>query len=84
MGVDPFTFFWNPVRRNMENTSQLVWGVVFGAIGFSYFIYGKKQRAIVPLVSGISLCVFPYFVSNVYVLVFAGIGLMATPYFVRL
>ena len=68
----------------MEDTSQLVWGVIFGAIGFSYFIYGKKQRAIVPLVVGISLCIFPYFVANVYMLVFAGISLMAVPYFVKI
>jgi hypothetical protein len=68
----------------MDDTSQLVWGLIFGSIGFAFFIYGKKQRAIVPLVAGIALCVFPYFVSNVYMLVFAGIGLMALPYFVKI
>jgi hypothetical protein len=68
----------------MDDTSQLVWGVIFGSIGFAFFIYGKKQRAIVPLVAGIALCVFPYFISNVYMLVFAGIGLMALPYFVKI
>lgn len=67
----------------MDDTAQLVWGLIFGSIGFAFFLYGKKQRAIVPLVAGIALCVFPYFVSNVYLLVFAGIGLMASPYFVK-
>ena len=68
----------------MDDTAQLVWGLVFGSIGFAFFLYGKKQRAIVPLVSGIALCVFPYFVANVYMLVFTGIGLMALPYFVKI
>lgn len=68
----------------MDDTAQLVWGLIFGSIGFAFFIYGKKQRAIVPLMAGIALCVFPYFVSNVYLLVFAGIGLMAVPYFVKI
>lgn len=68
----------------MDNPSLLLWGVVFGAIGFAFFIYGKKQRAIVPLVSGIALCVFPYFIANVYVLVLVGVALMAIPYFVRI
>ena len=68
----------------MDDTAQLVWGLIFGSIGFAFFIYGKKQRAIVPLMAGIALCVFPYFVSNVYLLVFAGIGLMAAPYFVKI
>jgi len=68
----------------MDDTAQLVWGLIFGSIGFAFFIYGKKQRAIVPLMAGIALCVFPYFVSNVYLLFFAGIGLMAVPYFVKI
>jgi len=68
----------------MESTSMLLWGVVFGAIGLAFFTYGKKQRAIVPLVAGMALFVFPYFISNVYVLVGVGGALMAVPYFVRL
>jgi len=55
----------------------LIWGMLFGAIGFGYFLYGKKQKATVPL------CVFPYFIDNVYVLVGVGVILVAIPYFVR-
>jgi len=42
----------------------LLWGLLFGSIGLGYFIYGKKQRAVVPLVCGLALMLFPYFVSN--------------------
>jgi hypothetical protein len=58
--------------------------LVFGSIGLGFFIYGKKQRAVVPLICGIALIVFPYFVSNVILLVGVGVLLVAIPYFLRL
>lgn len=67
----------------LGSTAVLMWGLLFGAIGTGFFIYGKKQKAIVPLCVGIALCVFPYFVANVYALVLIGVALMAIPYFVR-
>ncbi len=48
----------------MSSTAVLMWGMLFGAIGFGFFLYGKKQRAVVPLIVGIALCVVPYFVAN--------------------
>jgi hypothetical protein len=68
----------------LGSVAVLIWGMFFGAIGFGYFLYGKKQKAIVPLCVGIVLCVFPYFIANVYVLVLVGLALMAIPYFVRM
>ena len=67
----------------MSTTSSLMLGVVFGSVGLGYFIYGKKQGAIIPLVSGIGLMVFPYFVTNLYLFLLAGIALMVLPYFIR-
>ena len=61
----------------------LLWGLLFGSIGFGFFLYGKKQKAVVPLVTGIALCVVPYFIANVYILIGVGVVLMAIPYFVR-
>lgn len=65
------------------STAALIWGLLFGSIGVGFFIYGRKQKAIVPLCVGIALCLFPYFIANVYVLVLIGVVLMAIPYFVR-
>jgi hypothetical protein len=56
----------------------------FGSIGLGFFIYGRKQRAVVPLLCGLALMVFPYFVSNVMLLVGIGVVLVAIPYFLRL
>jgi hypothetical protein len=58
--------------------------LLFSSIGLGFFIYGKKQRAVVPLVCGIALMVYPYFISNVMLLVGIGVVLMAVPYFLRL
>jgi hypothetical protein len=68
----------------MEGTSLLILGMVFGAIGLGFFAYGKKQKAIVPIVSGIALFVFPYFIANAYMLVIVGAFLVVLPYFLRI
>ncbi|HBA39547.1 MAG TPA: hypothetical protein DCZ05_07350 [Deltaproteobacteria bacterium] len=65
------------------DSQSLIWGLIFGSIGLGYFVYGKKQRSVVPLVCGLGLMVFPYFVSNTVVLVIVGLLLSAIPYFVR-
>ncbi|HKD39000.1 MAG TPA: hypothetical protein VKB87_01825 [Myxococcaceae bacterium] len=66
------------------NESWLLWGLLFGSVGLGFFVYGKKQRAVVPLVCGLVLMIFPYFVSNTVLLVAIGIVLIAIPYFVRI
>jgi len=73
----------NREATDMDNTATLIWGLIFGSIGFSYFIYGKKQKRGVPFASGIGLMVFPYFVSNTYLIVIVGIVLLALPYYFR-
>ena len=49
-----------------------------------FLIYGRRQRAVVPLLCGLGLIVFPYFVSNNILLVAIGVALMAIPYFLKL
>jgi len=58
--------------------------MLFGAIGLGFFVYGKRQKAIVPLLVGIELFIVPYFISNAYVLVIVGALLVALPYYIRL
>jgi hypothetical protein len=66
------------------NTSSLLWGLLFGSIGLGFFIYGKKQRTVVPLICGLLLMIFPYFVSNTFLLVTLGAVLISVPYFFRM
>jgi hypothetical protein len=65
------------------NMASLMWGVLFSSIGLGYFIYGKKQAVVMPLVCGVALMVFPYFISRVWLLVLVGLLLSALPWFVR-
>ncbi len=58
--------------------------MLFSSIGLGYFLYGRKQRAAVPLLCGIALMAYPYFVPNVVLLVGIGVLLAAIPYFLRL
>ncbi|MDQ6955709.1 MAG: hypothetical protein Q9M21_00790 [Mariprofundaceae bacterium] len=67
----------------MDEGTQLLWSVIFGGIGIGYFSYGKKQKAAIPLFTGIALFIFPYFTTNLYVMIFVGLTLMVIPYFIK-
>jgi len=63
--------------------TTLIFSVLFGSIGVGYFIYGKKQRKVIPLIVGMGLCGFPYFMSNPYGMAIVGLVLMAAPWLLR-
>ena len=65
------------------NESWLLWGLLFGSIGLGFFMCGRKQKAVVPLICGLALMIFPYFVSSTILLVAIGVTLIVVPYFVR-
>jgi hypothetical protein len=67
----------------MTSEALLLWGVLFSSMGLGYFMYGKKQEKPVPLVCGLALMVYPYFVDSVLVAIAVGAILIAVPYFVR-
>ncbi len=66
------------------DTSSLLWGLLFGSIGLGFFVYGRRQKTVVPLACGVALMIFPYFVSNTILLVILGVALIVIPYFVRM
>jgi hypothetical protein len=61
----------------------LFWGVIFGAVGMGMFVYGKKQQSALPMICGVVLMVFPYFVSNLFLLVLIGVAVTAIPWVLR-
>ncbi|MFD1438477.1 amino acid transport protein [Acinetobacter terrae] len=65
-------------------TAQLLLGVLFSSIGLGYFLYGKKQKVTMPLICGLVLMIFPYFIENTTMLTTIGIIFSILPYFVRL
>ena len=63
--------------------ASLLWGVLFSAIGVGYFIYGRRQGKTIPLMCGVVLLVYPYFMPNTAVLLVIGAIFVAVPYFIR-
>ena len=66
--------------RPVLPVNGLIAGVIAGAFGMAYFVYGKRQSKVVPLVAGILLCIYPYFTENPYALLGIGAALLAAPF----
>jgi hypothetical protein len=64
-------------------TANLIWGMLFGAIGGGYMVYGIRQKMLVPALSGLVLGLFTWFVDSAWLTVLVGGVLMALPYFFR-
>ena len=58
--------------------------MLFGSVGLGFFLYGRKQKVVVPLICGLVLMVSPYFIHNTILLVAIGVALIALPYLVRI
>ena len=63
--------------------ATLMWGVVFGSVGLGFFVYGKRQKAIIPFISGIGLMLGPYIIANVFLLVITGFFFIALPFVIK-
>nr|MDD3719734.1 hypothetical protein [Candidatus Gracilibacteria bacterium] len=66
----------------MDTTTLMIY-VITGAFGAGYFVYGKNQSAFSFLLSGIALCIYPYFVQNIALLLVIGIVLIILPFFIK-
>jgi hypothetical protein len=67
----------------MDDSGTFFWSLMFGAIGAGYFVYGKNQRNPVMMGLGALLCVYPYFVSNLTLMLVIGTALTLAPFFLR-
>ena len=56
--------------------ANLIAGIIFGSIGFVAFTYGKRLNLWTPMICGLGLMIYPYFIANTIAL-FA-IGLVGT------
>ena len=63
--------------------TNFLWGFLFSAIGAGFFMYGRKQTSVVPLVCGVALMAYPYFVDDVVMTVAIGVVLVAIPCFLK-
>ena len=65
----------------MFNTNFLFASLIWGSIGAGYFIYGKKQQAMVPMIGGVLMIGASYFVSSALLMSLICIGLIVVVYF---
>lgn len=61
----------------MPTPTALFGAILFGAIGMAAFVHGKRQTLVIPMILGIALMVFPYFVSDALPEFLVGIALTA-------
>jgi predicted cobalt transporter CbtA len=62
--------------------TTLLFTLVTSALGMAYIVYGKRQTKFVPLVAGIALCVYSYFVDGWLWLSIIGAVLLVLPFIV--
>jgi hypothetical protein len=67
---------------NMSMTVIIV-SIVAGLIGSGYFMYGKRTMNIPMIISGVLLCIVPYFISNTLILIIACLIMLAAPFVVE-
>jgi hypothetical protein len=67
----------------MPSGAALFGSLMFGVIGLAAFLYGKRSVLIVPMVLGMALMVFPYFVSDTWLLYTIGCALTVASWYFR-
>lgn len=60
--------------------AQLYFSIVASALGMAYIVYGRRQAKIVPVIAGVLLCLYTYFVDGWLWLCILGAALALAPF----
>ncbi|MGH8850032.1 MAG: hypothetical protein ACREYD_03470 [Casimicrobiaceae bacterium] len=60
--------------------TNLFFGIVTGALGIAYIAYGRRQTKFVPVIAGVALCAYTYFIDSWVWLCIVGALLLAAPF----
>jgi hypothetical protein len=63
--------------------ASLIGNLLFGAIGFVAFVYGKRMHLWKLMLGGLALMIFPYFIADTVLLYLIGTTATATLFFGR-
>jgi hypothetical protein len=66
-----------------SNPAALFGSLLFGTIGLGVFMYGKKMVLYKPMIIGIALMAYPYFVPQTWLIYTIGCALCLGLYFFR-
>jgi hypothetical protein len=64
------------------SANSLLVGILAGAFGMAYFIYGKRQMKFMFMIAGVLLCIYPYLTDSLLWLCVIGVALLAAPFLV--
>lgn len=62
------------------NTSFLFASLFWGSVGGGYWIYGKRQRSMMPMVGGVAMIVVSCFIESALLMSLICLALMAGVY----
>ncbi len=62
------------------DSSFLFASLLWGSIGFGYWIYGKKQREMMPMIGGAAMIGISYLVGSWLLMTLLGLALMVAVY----
>ena len=62
------------------DSNTLVASLIWGSVGVGYFIYGKRQQSIIPLIGGVLMITASYFAETALMMTLICLGLMAAVY----
>jgi LPXTG-motif cell wall-anchored protein len=68
----------------MQDSHLILWGGIFSLIGLGFFFYGKNKKKDLLFYTGVSLFIYPYFISNVLTMILVGTFLISFPYFYKI
>ena len=60
--------------------NELFAGMIAGVFGMAYFVYGKRQAKVAPMICGVLLCLYPYFIDSLVWLCVIGAVLLVVPF----
>ena len=63
------------------SVSFLFASLLWGSVGLGYFIYGKKQQSVSPMVGGILMMIASYFISSALLMSLVCLGIGGAVYF---
>lgn len=61
----------------MPSFANLFAAILFGSVGLAAFVYGKKSASWKPMIIGVMLMVYPYFIEETWLLYAIGVALSA-------
>jgi len=65
----------------MFSASFLFASLLWGSVGLGYFIYGKKQQSLSPMVGGILMMIGSYFIASALLMSLVCLGIAGAVYF---